>query len=138
MRPFALALCLALAGCFAPSNEDAETIDDYDDDDLPSGSCRDTGTDTDPCDTGGTALGDTTGQPSATTSTTGQQDECQASSECNGGVCVAVFDPETLQRSPLGCQFMCVPNFDDDAWCSDDTACCDAQARCTQRGYCVR
>jgi hypothetical protein len=137
MRPLALTLSLALVGCFAPAREDAGTLDEFDDDDLPSGSCRDTGTDTDPCDTEGTTMDPTAGDLSTTTGGAGE-DQCQASTDCSGGFCAAAFDPVTLQRAPLACQFMCIPNLADDFWCGDDSACCDAQARCTQRGYCVR
>ena len=61
------------------------------------------------------------------------EDECQASADCMGGFCVAPFDPDTLQRSPRTCQFMCVPLLDDTLWCSDDAACCDEDATCTER-----
>jgi hypothetical protein len=125
---------LVLASCFEPTN-DGSTLDEYDDDDLPSGVCRDTGTDTEPCDTDGTTIGDT----DTPSSTTGDviEDECQASADCMGGFCAAPFDPDTLQRSPKACQFMCVPLLDDTLWCSDDAACCDEDATCTERGYCV-
>ncbi len=134
-----LVLPLLLVGCFAPDSENGTTVNDYEDDDLPSGVCRDTATDTDPCDTEGTTIGDTDGDL-ATTSGTGEAaaDRCQASSDCMGGFCAAGFDPDTLQRSPKTCQFMCVPLLDDTLWCSDDASCCDANATCTERGYCVR
>lgn len=130
-----LVFTLLLTGCFDPT-QDGGTLDDYDDDDLPSGVCRDTGTDTDPCDTDGTTVGDTDDTVSGTTADA-IEDECEVSTECTGGFCAAPFDPDTLQRAPKECQFMCVPLLDDTLWCSDDAACCDEDATCTERGYCV-
>lgn len=138
MRRFCILFVSLVVACFDPPQNDGDSLNQYDDDDLPSGSCRDTGTDTEPCDTEGTSVGDTDTDTS-TPSTTGDavEDACQASTECSGGVCVASFDPATLQRGPLDCRFMCVPDYDDASWCADASACCTAGATCTQRGYCV-
>ena len=140
-----LALALLLVGCGDDSIQDADTLgvpdDDMalEDDDLPAGVCRgpdtdtDTGTDTDPCESGSTAFGEDPGAPGPSDGS----DACHGSVDCMGGVCAASFDPATLQRSPLACQFACVPLIDDTLWCSDDASCCDAGALCTERGYCV-
>ena len=128
-----LGMVLLLLGCPADDSEglaggpDDEAL--YDDDDLPAGTCRDTGTDTDPCDTEGTTAVTGAGAP--------QDDGCQGSSDCMGGFCAASYDPVELRRGELTCQFACVPLLDDDQWCSDDAACCDEGAVCTARGYCV-
>jgi hypothetical protein len=105
----------------------------YEDDDLPAGACRDTGTDTDPCDTEGTTAAAAPGaaDPGA------ELDACQASADCMGGICAASFDPATLQRSAFACEFACIPLLDDRMWCSDDSSCCTSGAVCTRRGYCV-
>ena len=127
-----LAFSLALVGCFDPNSEGG-TLDQYDDDDLPSGVCRDTGTDTDPCDTEGTTIGPGAGAAEPPD----RADACEASADCMSGVCVAPFDAATLERGDLICRFACVPLLDDTAWCSDDASCCVEGARCTDRGYCV-
>ncbi len=136
-----LACALLLAGCrdaerplAAGAGPDDEMA--YEDDDLPAGHCRgadtDTDTDTDGCDTEGTTLG------SAAGGSPGEESEaCRVSADCVGAICAARFDPVTLQRGTLACQFACVPLLDDTQWCSDDASCCDAGAVCTQRGYCV-
>ena len=132
-------ISLLLFGCFDPSSDSGDDFGEYDDDDLPAGSCRGTGgqmgtgTDTDPCDTEGT-----TGAPFVPMTTDGPPgDQCMASSECNGGYCSASWDDQALSRGPLACNFACVPTQDDTAWCGDDSACCDRNATCTGRGYCV-
>jgi hypothetical protein len=127
-----LGLALVLVGCAGDDSQDAGGPDDealYDDDDLPAGTCRDTGTDTDPCETGGTTV--VTGDGAA------PDDGCQGSADCMGGFCAAAFDPVAVQRGELTCQFACVPLLDDDQWCADDASCCDQGAVCAARGYCV-
>jgi hypothetical protein len=126
---------LGLAGCNAHDEALAGGggEDLYDDDDLPAGTCRDTGTDTDPCDTEGTTGA---ASPGAGDPGTGA-DACQSSAECPGGVCAAEFDPVTIQHGALACQFACIPLLDDAMWCSDDAACCVQGSVCTARGYCV-
>jgi hypothetical protein len=129
-------LLCAMVGCGDDGSAlGADGIDEYDDDDLPAGSCRgtDSGTDTDPCDTEGTTVGAAPGAGDAVPDT----DACIASADCSGGVCAAAFDPATIQRGPLACQFACIPLLDDAMWCSDDASCCDRGAVCAARGYCV-
>lgn len=127
-----LAWVLLVVGCAADDSQGAAGPDDealYDDDDLPAGTCRDTGTDTDPCDTEGTTIVSGAGAP--------QDDGCQGSADCMGGFCAAAFDPVAVQRGELTCQFACVPLLDDDQWCADSASCCDQGAVCVARGYCV-
>lgn len=140
-----LAIACGMLGCFAGEDDSGGSAfqtsgEKYmDADDFP-GSCRDTGTDTDPCDTDGT------GEPPSMSTGSGQvdpdADQCRTSDECNGGFCAAPFEPAAEAnlpgtRGPLACTFTCVPTRDDSLWCGDDAACCDPVATCTPRGYCV-
>ena len=72
----------------------------------------------------------------------GDEDECQASSECAGEFCVAPFNPElgVFGKGPFACVAECVPGEEDPMyellWCADAEACCNPDAECTDRGYC--
>lgn len=89
----------------------------------------------------------TTGTPTPATdssdegpATVGIPDECEVSSECGRGeYCVAPFDPELGPegKGPNECVSECVVIMDELRWCLDASACCDAEAECTDRGYCV-
>lgn len=61
-------------------------------------------------------------------------DQCQSSSDCRHGVCVAAFG-ET-RREAYMCLPTCIPTFDESWWCSDDASCCNPDAYCNPRGYC--
>src|SRR4030095_3493172 len=98
------ALVLVMVGCAASEDLAAGPggeFDSFDDDDLPAGVCRDTGTDTDPCETDGTSSG--AASPGAGDNS--GADACQASADCMGGMCAATFDPDTLTRGAKQCQF---------------------------------
>ena len=131
-------LLLVLAGCSVQSAD--SDLGDEMPEDFPEGACRDT-------DVGATSGGvtdgledcdaaTTTGLPT-TSGTTGQVDsQCAGEDDCDGaGACVAQWDQG--ERGPFQCQFACIPSVDETTWCSDDASCCDAEATCTQRGYCV-
>lgn len=131
----ALAVLLAL-GCDADdgrSTQDAETV--YGEEmpeDLPAGGCRE---DVDPedCDVERSSSGPSDGESSQRD---GDASECEVSDDCGGaGSCVAVWDGD--ERSAFACRLSCIETLDEAAWCRDDDACCDADATCTQRGYCV-
>ena len=107
-----------------------------------------TGCATESCGTAADQVGDTTtGDTTAAVpdSTSGDatvnetsDDQCGASTECSPDFCVAPFNPKlgVFGRGPFECVAACVELQDEVRWCADVTACCDADAQCTDRGYC--
>lgn len=128
-----LVLVALLSGCFSPN----ASLSDEMPEDLPVGGCRDTGGDTDPCET--SSYASSSGSTSGSSSGTGDPvDACSASRDCLGtSVCAAVWDPAMGGRGAFACEFACIPLLDETVWCSDDSSCCDPGATCTPRGYCV-
>ncbi len=65
-------------------------------------------------------------------------DACAVSADCAPDVCVAPFNPKlgVFGRGPFECVAECVVLEDELRWCADASACCDAEAECTDRGYC--
>ena len=135
---------LGIAGC--PGDDSPPVTDtDTDSDTSTTGTTDDTcgtacmGDDEDSTST--TDAVDTTAANESTTGS-GDEDECQASSECAREFCVAPFDPElgVFGKGPFACVAECVPGEEDPMyellWCADADACCNPDAECTDRGYC--
>ena len=115
----------------------ASAADDFSDEmpeDLPAGKCAGSSSGTDGCETDGSS-GDVVGS----SGTTGApEDACSSTEDCLGNeVCGALWDATSETRQGFACEFACIPELDENRWCSDDASCCDAAAQCTARGYCI-
>lgn len=74
----------------------------------------------------------------AGTSTTGyvEPQPCEATSDCEAGVCVAPYDPGG--KNPIGepkCVSSCVQPGDSTRYCIDDGSCCEGLS-CDPQGFC--
>ncbi|MBV1861236.1 MAG: hypothetical protein KUG77_22655 [Nannocystaceae bacterium] len=124
---------LLLAGCDSSDSTDVSDTDVFGDDmpgDFPAGSCAATMGGACETDGGSSGLGEGS-------STAGDPADCVVDGCVGQGVCVAPWDESAEQLGEFECRFSCVPLLDDASWCANDDTCCDAQARCTDRGYCV-
>ena len=137
IRPFLpclLLLTVAPLGCDADATADGgadtDVFGDHMPDDLPAGNCGGV-VGAQNCDTDGDSAGVADG------STGVGEANCLVDGCMGQGVCAASWDAEAEVRGDFECRFACIPLLDDGSWCSDDASCCDANAHCTNRGYCV-
>lgn len=74
--------------------------------------------------------------PAEESSSTGDDvSGCNVANPCEVGYCVAPYADN--DRGEFACVPDCVMPGDETSWCFDAAACCDAEATCTERGYCV-
>ena len=86
-------------------------------------------------DTTSTATSLTTAPSDDSSSSGGDASGCSVANPCELGYCVAPYADN--DRGEFVCVPDCVMPGDEASWCFDDMACCDAEATCTERGYCV-
>jgi hypothetical protein len=82
-----------------------------------------------------TTTSSTTAPSEDSSSSGGGADGCNAANQCEAGYCVAPYADN--DRGDFVCVPDCVVPGDESSWCFDAAACCDADATCTERGYCV-